>query len=63
MPDKYRVPIILCDLEGRKRKEVARQLNLPEGTLSSRLATARKRLAGRLTRLMNRLWTRIKTSR
>jgi len=50
LPAKYRVPIILCDLEGRSRREVARQLRLAEGTLSSRLATARKLLAQRLTR-------------
>src|SRR5262249_8042504 len=43
-------PLILCELEGRSRKEVARHLGLPEGTLSSRLATARKLLARRLTR-------------
>jgi RNA polymerase sigma factor (sigma-70 family) len=49
--DKYRLPIILCDLEGRSRKEVARHLAIPEGTLSSRLATGRKKLAARLTRL------------
>src|SRR5437868_2624372 len=30
LPDKYRVPIILCDLEGKTRREVARQLILPE---------------------------------
>jgi RNA polymerase sigma factor (sigma-70 family) len=50
LPDKYRVPLVLCELEGRSRKEVARQLRLPEGTLSSRLATARRMLAARLTR-------------
>jgi RNA polymerase sigma factor (sigma-70 family) len=50
LPDKYRVPVVLCELEGRPRKEVARQLGLPEGTLSSRLATARKTLARRLAR-------------
>jgi len=50
LPAKYRVAVILCDLESRTRKDVARQLNLPEGTISSRLATARKMLAGRLTR-------------
>jgi RNA polymerase sigma factor (sigma-70 family) len=50
LPDKYRVPLVLCELEGRGRKEVARQLRLPEGTLSSRLATARRMLATRLTR-------------
>src|SRR6516165_2557004 len=32
LPDKYRVPVVLCDLEGRTRKEAARQLDLPEGT-------------------------------
>jgi RNA polymerase sigma factor (sigma-70 family) len=48
LPEKYRVPVILCELEGRSRREVARLLDLPEGTLSSRLATARQRLARRL---------------
>jgi RNA polymerase sigma factor (sigma-70 family) len=48
LPDKYRLPVVLCELEGRTRREVARQLGLPEGTLSSRLASARKRLAKRL---------------
>src|SRR5262249_19720409 len=50
LPDRYRIPVVLCELEGRPRKEVARQLGVPEGTLSSRLATARKLLAKRLTR-------------
>ncbi len=48
LPDKYRMPLVLCELEGRTRKDVARQLDVPEGTLSSRLATGRKLLAKRL---------------
>ena len=50
LPDKYRLPVVLCDLEGRSRRDVARQLKIPEGTLSSRLTTARRMLAKRLAR-------------
>jgi RNA polymerase sigma factor (sigma-70 family) len=50
LPDKYRVAIVLCDLEGKTRKEVARGLRLPEGTLSARLSRGRVLLAKRLSR-------------
>jgi RNA polymerase sigma factor (sigma-70 family) len=50
LPNKYRVPVVLCELEGVTRREAARQLKIPEGTLSSRLAQARKLLAKRLAR-------------
>src|SRR5262249_35158038 len=50
LPDKYRLAVVLCDLEGKPRKEVAAHFGIPEGTLSSRLNTARQRLAKRLTR-------------
>jgi RNA polymerase sigma factor (sigma-70 family) len=48
LPEKYRAAIVLCDLEGRTRREAARLLKLPEGTLSSRLAAGRQVLARRL---------------
>jgi RNA polymerase sigma factor (sigma-70 family) len=50
LPDKYRAVIVLCDLEGKTRKEAARQLGVPGGTVASRLATARRMLANRLTK-------------
>jgi RNA polymerase sigma factor (sigma-70 family) len=49
LPEKYRAPLVLCELEGRSRKEVARKLDVPEGTLSWRLAQAKKMLARKLS--------------
>jgi RNA polymerase sigma factor (sigma-70 family) len=50
LPDKYRAALVFCDLEGQPRKEAAARLRVPEGTLSSRLTTARNMLAKRLAR-------------
>jgi RNA polymerase sigma factor (sigma-70 family) len=50
LPDKYRSAVVLCDIEGMQRATAAAQLQIPEGTLSSRLAQARKLLASRLAR-------------
>jgi RNA polymerase sigma factor (sigma-70 family) len=50
LPEKYRIAVILCGLEGRTRPEAARQLGLPEGTVASRLAKGRALLAKRLIR-------------
>jgi RNA polymerase sigma factor (sigma-70 family) len=50
LPEKYRVPIVLCDLEGKAIKEAARLLDVPQGTAASRLARGRALLAARLAR-------------
>ena len=50
LPDRYRAVVVLCDLEGVSRREAARRLGLPEGTVNSRLSRARAILAKRLAR-------------
>lgn len=50
LPEHHRALIVLCDLEGLTRKEAARQLGCPEGTVASRLARARDMLAQRMAR-------------
>jgi RNA polymerase sigma factor (sigma-70 family) len=50
LPARYREAVILCDLQGVTRRDAARQLEVPVGTLSGRLTTARRLLAGRLAR-------------
>jgi RNA polymerase sigma factor (sigma-70 family) len=48
LPEKYRGPVVLCELEGVSRKEAATRRGIPAGTISSRLATAHRMLAKRL---------------
>jgi hypothetical protein len=48
LPASYRLPILLCDLEGKTIKDAAQQLGWPQGTLAGRLARGRKLLAKRL---------------
>lgn len=48
LSDRLRSAVVLCELLGVSRGEAAQRLGVPEGTLSSRLAAARKALARRL---------------
>ena len=50
LPEKYRLPIILCYLQGRTYAEASQELKCPRGTVAIRLQRARELLRGRLTR-------------
>jgi RNA polymerase sigma factor (sigma-70 family) len=50
LPEKYRVPIVLCELEEQPIAEAAKQLGWPQGTVASRLARGREILGRRLAR-------------
>ena len=50
LPEKWRLPLILCYLEGRSQEEAAKQLGWSKSTLLRRLEEARAALGRRLSR-------------
>jgi RNA polymerase sigma-70 factor (ECF subfamily) len=44
LPMNFRMPIILADIEGLSYKEIAQALNIPIGTVMSRISRARRHL-------------------
>jgi RNA polymerase sigma-70 factor (ECF subfamily) len=50
LPDKYRLPLVLCYLEGLTNEQAARRLGWPSGSISYRLARGRELLRRRLSR-------------
>ena len=50
LQERYRLPVVLCYLEGLTHEQAAQRLGWPLGTVESRLARARERLRNRLTK-------------
>jgi hypothetical protein len=50
LPERYRTPIVLCDLKGLPYRVAAARLGCPRGTLSGRLTRGRALLARRIAR-------------
>jgi RNA polymerase sigma factor (sigma-70 family) len=50
LPPHFRAAIVACELQGKSRREAAKQLGLPEGTLSSHIARGRTLLRKRLVK-------------
>ena len=45
LPDTFRVPLVLCDQVGMSYEEIAQELDIPPGTVRSRISRGRRRLA------------------
>jgi RNA polymerase sigma factor (sigma-70 family) len=50
LPEKYRLPIVLCYMQRKTNDEAAEELGWTRGTIASRLSRARDLLRARLTR-------------
>jgi RNA polymerase sigma factor (sigma-70 family) len=50
LPERYRLPVVLCELEGLTYQEAALRLRCPVSTVGVRLSRARERLRVRLIR-------------
>ena len=48
LPENFRMPVLLADLEGFSYKEIAEILDIPIGTVMSRLHRGRKAMQKRL---------------
>ena len=50
LPERFRGPILLCDLQEKTHEQAAEQLGCPVGTVKSRLSRGRDQLRARLIR-------------
>ncbi|NDD63205.1 MAG: sigma-70 family RNA polymerase sigma factor [Acidobacteria bacterium] len=52
LPEKYRAPLVLCDIEERSYEDISAILGLPTGTVKSRINRARNLLKDKLRELL-----------
>ena len=45
LPETFRVPLVLCDQLGMSYEEIAQEMDIPPGTVRSRISRGRRRLA------------------
>ena len=57
LPERYRLPLILRDLQDRCYEEISKILNLPLGTTKSRINRARLMLRDKLKDFVEEPWT------
>ncbi|WP_406695878.1 sigma-70 family RNA polymerase sigma factor [Singulisphaera sp. Ch08] len=50
LPERYRIPVVLCELEGLTYQEAAYRMRCPVSTIGVRLSRARERLRVRMIR-------------
>lgn len=50
LPDKWRLPLVLCYLQGKTHEEAARDLGLARGSMARRISRAQEKLRARLAR-------------
>jgi RNA polymerase sigma-70 factor (ECF subfamily) len=55
LPELFRIPVLLSDVEGLKYREIAEVLSVPIGTVMSRLSRGRQMLRDRLASASARL--------
>jgi len=51
LPERFRIAVMLSDVEGLRYREIAEVLNVPVGTVMSRLSRGRRMLRAKLTTL------------
>jgi RNA polymerase sigma-70 factor (ECF subfamily) len=54
LPEPFRIALLLSDIEGLRYREIAEVLNVPVGTVMSRLSRGRRMLRARLSTLSSK---------